>query len=221
MPTTGKNPTSSPLPLLSPANTVRHKTPPYSPKSNPNLTHPPPPSFVPSHVLRNTHNNTTTILTSPPTHLRLFGYGDLGVDIFFVISGIVIASPPPPPAPPPPTPPPGHPPEDSAARLPPAVFLYHRLARITPLFWIYNHPLPLLANRLESLVDRDTPPRSFSLIASYLLLPTRLPMLLLQGWTLSFELYFYLLIALLLLSSPERVATWLLMLTGASPRRSR
>ena len=146
-------------------------------------------------VLAHSRGAEKTHFTS--NYLRLFGYGELGVDIFFVISGIVIAS-------------------VTAGRFGSprnaAIFLYHRLARIFPIFWIYT-TLTLLANWLESLVDRDTPPRSFSLIASYLLLPTRLPMLLLQGWTLSFELYFYLLIALLLLL-PERVATWLLVLWG-------
>jgi peptidoglycan/LPS O-acetylase OafA/YrhL len=39
-------------------------------------------------------------------------------------------------------------------------------------------------------------------------------MLLLQGWTLSFELYFYFVFFLLLLSVPERIATWLLALWG-------
>lgn len=129
-------------------------------------------------------------------HLRLFGYGEIGVDIFFVISGIVIAS-------------------VTAGKFSSpqnaAVFLYHRLARIFPIFWIYNS-LSLLANHLAPLAG-STHQRSLSLLPSYLLIPTRLPMPLFQGWTLSFEVYFYLAITLLLLV-PERIAPWLLALWG-------
>jgi exopolysaccharide production protein ExoZ len=130
-------------------------------------------------------------------YLRLFGYGDLGVDVFFVISGIVIAS---------------VTTEKFGSTRTAATFLYHRLARIFPIFWIYT-TLALLANWLTPLIDSNAHPRSYSLIASYLLIPTRLPMLLFQGWTLSFELYFYLVVTLLLLL-PRRIAPWLLALWG-------
>ena len=131
-------------------------------------------------------------------HLRLFAYGDIGVDIFFVISGIVIAS-------------------VTAGKFGSpqnaAVFLYHRLARIFPIFWIYNS-LSLLANHLAPLAG-STHQRSLSLLPSYILIPTRLPMPLFQGWSLSFEVYFYLAITLLLLV-PERFAPWLLALWGVA-----
>jgi len=131
-------------------------------------------------------------------HLRLLGYGDIGVDIFFVISGIVIAS-------------------VTAGKFGrpqnAAVFLYHRLARIFPIFWIYNS-LSLLANHLAPLAG-STQQRSFNLLPSYLLIPTLLPVPLFQGWTLSYEVYFYLVITLLLLA-PERIAPWLLALWGVA-----
>ena len=124
--------------------------------------------------------------------LRLFGYGDLGVDLFFVISGIVIAS-------------------VTAGRFGSsrnaAVFLYHRLARIFPIFWIYT-TLTLIAHH----VNNDH--QAFNVLASYLLVPNHLPMVLLQSWTLSYELYFYLAFFLLLLLVPERIAPWLLALWG-------
>jgi exopolysaccharide production protein ExoZ len=129
-------------------------------------------------------------------HLRLFGYGDLGVDLFFVISGVVIAS-------------------VTAGKFgrprEASLFLYHRLARIFPVFWIYT-TLTLLAYfiTLQTIAGR------FNIVASYLLIPTHLPMLLLQGWTLSFELYFYLLIFLLLFLVPERFVPWLLALWGVT-----
>ena len=129
-------------------------------------------------------------------HLRLFRYGDLGVDLFFVISGVVIAS-------------------VTAGKFGhprgACIFLYHRLVRIFPIFWIYT-TLTLFGY----FMTLQTTAGRFNIVASYLLIPTKLPMLLLQGWTLSFELYFYLLIFLLLFLVPERIVPWLLALWGVT-----
>jgi exopolysaccharide production protein ExoZ len=131
-------------------------------------------------------------------HLRLFEHGGLGVDLFFVISGVVIAS-------------------ITAGRfgrpVDSGIFLYHRLARIFPIYWIYT-TLTLIAFQLNPLKISPDHGRSFNLLDSYLLVPTHLPMLLLQGWTLSYELYFYAFFFLLLLLVPERFAPWLLALWG-------
>jgi exopolysaccharide production protein ExoZ len=129
-------------------------------------------------------------------HLLLFEHGALGVDLFFVISGVVIASVTV-----------GKFGRPNNAR----IFLYHRLARVFPIFWIYT-TLTLIALHFSPLAGR----RSFNLLASYLLIPTRLPMLLLQGWTLSYEVYFYFVFFLLLLLVPERIAPWFLALWGIS-----
>jgi exopolysaccharide production protein ExoZ len=129
-------------------------------------------------------------------HLSLFEHGALGVDLFFVISGVVIAS-------------------VTAGRFghprDAGIFLYRRLARIFPIFWIYT-TLTLIAHHFDSLHSDHA--KSINLLPSYLLIPTNLPMLLLQGWTLSYELYFYLAFFLLLLFVPERIAPWLLTLWG-------
>ncbi len=125
-------------------------------------------------------------------HLYLFEHGALGVDLFFVISGVVIAS-------------------VTAGKFGSpgnaGVFLYHRLARIFPIFWIYT-TLTLIAHHLNN------DDQAFNVLASYLLVPNHLPMVLLQSWTLSYELYFYLVFFLLLLLVPERIAPWLLALWG-------
>jgi exopolysaccharide production protein ExoZ len=129
-------------------------------------------------------------------HLRLLRYGDLGVDLFFVISGVVIAS-------------------VTAGKFGhprgACIFLYHRLARIFPVFWIYT-TLTLFVY----FITLQTTAGRFNIVASYLLIPNHLPMLLLQGWTLSFELYFYLIISLLLFLVPERIVPWLLALWGVT-----
>jgi exopolysaccharide production protein ExoZ len=133
-------------------------------------------------------------------HLRLFEHGGLGVDLFFVISGVVIAS-------------------VTAGkfgrRRNAGVFLYHRLARIFPIFWIYT-TLTLIARYFNPLGDSGDHGRSVNLLASYLLIPTYHSMLLLQGWTLTYELYFYFIFFLLLLLVPERLAPWLLALWGVA-----
>jgi exopolysaccharide production protein ExoZ len=130
--------------------------------------------------------------------MRLFEHGALGVDLFFVISGVVIAS---------------VTAGKFGAPVNAGVFLYRRLARIFPIFWIYT-TITLIASHFNPLGNSGDHGHSYNLLASYLLIPTHLPMLLLQGWTLSFELYFYLVFFLLLLSVPERIAPWLLALWG-------
>jgi exopolysaccharide production protein ExoZ len=142
-------------------------------------------------VLAHLHGIETKYTTS--NHLLFIEHGALGVDLFFVISGVVIAS-------------------VTAGKFASPrnarVFLYHRLARIFPIFWIYT-TLTLIARHLSG----DSI-QSFNLLASYLLIPTHSPMFLLQGWTLSYELYFYLVFFLLLLLAPEPIAPWLLAFWG-------
>jgi exopolysaccharide production protein ExoZ len=130
-------------------------------------------------------------------HLTLFEHGALGVDLFFIISGIVIASV-----------------TDGKFGQPSTAgtFLYHRLARIFPIFWIYT--TITLIGRLLYPPPNATVSQTYNILASYLLIPTNHPMLLLQGWTLSYELYFYLTFFLLLLFSPQRLIPALLSLWG-------
>jgi exopolysaccharide production protein ExoZ len=127
-----------------------------------------------------------------------FEHGALGIDLFFIISGIVIAS---------------VTTDKFGSTRNAAIFLYHRLARIFPIFWIYT-TITLIARHLNPLSAAADHAHPVNLLASYLLVPTQLPMLLLQGWTLTYELYFYLVFFLLLLLAPQRIAPWLLALWG-------
>ncbi len=108
--------------------------------------------------------------------------GEAGVDLFFVISGFVmwIAT--------------------ANRSITPQNFLYQRLIRIVPLYWIFTCILAVLAfavpdafPRLVLIAERFI----FSLAFiphvepnSSLILP-----LMTQGWTLNYELFFYVLIA--------------------------
>jgi exopolysaccharide production protein ExoZ len=131
-------------------------------------------------------------------HMLPFEHGALGIDLFFVISGIVIAS---------------VTTDKFGNTRNAAIFLYHRLARIFPIFWIYT-TITLIARSVNPLATATAPEHPVNLVASYLLIPTHLPMLLLQGWTLSYEFYFYFVFFLLLLLTPQRIAPWLLGLWG-------
>ena len=123
---------------------------------------------------------------------KTLSIGMSGVDLFFVISGFVIvvitrnAF-------------------QSGRKL--GHFLYHRVTRIYPLYWLYS--LLLLAVFLvKPELINSAQSGQVNIVASFLLLPQRLLPLLAVGWTLIHEMYFYVVFALLLLF-PRR---WLLSL---------
>lgn len=122
-------------------------------------------------------------------YLGIVQFGDLGVDIFFVISGIVIST-------------------VTAGKFrdpgKALSFLYHRLARIYPIYWIYSAAI-LAAYLYNPLWVNASGGHHIDVWQSFFLIPTRLPMLLLQGWTLTFEIYFYLVFFVLLYFCPARL----------------
>lgn len=104
--------------------------------------------------------------------------GFAGVDIFFVISGFIMA----------------HTTLDKDGRPYAGEFIRRRLARIFSGYW----PFFLLALLVFSWT-RPAHVQESNLLASFFLWPQLLPHTLLEvTWTLSFELYFYVLFALLL-----------------------
>ena len=113
--------------------------------------------------------------------------GESGVDIFFVISGFVMA-----------VTLPGLAKFEHKAWL----FLQRRLVRIVPLYWIFT-TLRLLRLKYAPPVGEQSAGSLWHIIASYLFIPaagangSALP-LLSTGWTLNYEMLFYLLFALAL-----------------------
>jgi peptidoglycan/LPS O-acetylase OafA/YrhL len=111
-----------------------------------------------------------------------------GVDIFFVISGVVMYL--------------------TGRSLSASDFLRRRLIRIIPLYWLF------LTLKLATLLVANVSARKLSLsadyvIKSYLFIPVydgdgRALPLIVSGWTLSFEMYFYIICSLALLISPRR-----------------
>ena len=119
--------------------------------------------------------------------------GAAGVDMFFVISGFVMAL-------------------ICASKSRPLEFLRRRLIRIAPLYWMCS--LAALAVALAAgRMHVETPPTPGLIVSSFVFLPYwdasvgRVTPLLTQGWTLQYEMFFYLVIALGLALAPRRALT--------------
>jgi exopolysaccharide production protein ExoZ len=123
----------------------------------------------------------------PPVLDGLARFGYVGVDVFFVISGFVMAiiasgqfaSP------------------GSAGR-----FLLNRGVRILPPYWIYTSAVVVVAIFAPSMLNADSAGKS--VMASYLLWPQVGFPLLPVGWTLTYEAYFYLVVAIAIAFVPKR-----------------
>lgn len=119
--------------------------------------------------------------------------GDVGVDVFFVISGFVMC----------------HSVRDRHGSADSAFdFLRGRVARVIPLYWLLTTValgVFLVAPRLVNSSGGQT-----EILNSYLLLPTLGKYLIQNGWTLGYEFYFYLLFAVGVLL-PRRVGIALVL----------
>lgn len=123
------------------------------------------------------------VLGVPAPNLRAFG--EAGVWLFFAISGFVMVHV-----------------TDRQPRPSPRRFLTARIARVVPLAWVMTS-VAVALGALGLHPDHAEPPAVLRIVASYLFLPTESPSGLIQplwnvGWTLMFEMAFYLLVALAL-----------------------
>ncbi len=103
----------------------------------------------------------------------LWSFGQAGVDIFFIISGFIIAS---------------------VLQKPQTVgqFVARRSLRILPFYWGFT-----LVWAVILLTGFDAPPGSSDLVASFAVLPQDVVPVLGVGWSLEHELIFYAIVALL------------------------
>lgn len=120
-------------------------------------------------------------------------YGAVGVDLFFVISGFIMV----------------HVTRDNARGSRAAgAFLVRRAARIYPLYWLVS-----LAVLLVYIVRPDAVFSAYTLepnlIKSFLLWPDYRDPLLAVGWTLIYEMMFYVIFALSLLLARRRTGLFL------------
>jgi peptidoglycan/LPS O-acetylase OafA/YrhL len=138
----------------------------------------------------------------PVSPLRWLHAANIGVDLFFVISGFVIT----------------HSTRDKHGSLGSVDdFLRGRIARIFPLYWFMTIVANIAFVVAPSLVN--TASGKTDVLASYFLLPTVDNYLIHNGWTLSYEFYFYALFALGLLlprASGRGLVIAILCLMGSS-----
>lgn len=135
---------------------------------------------------------------------NVFRVGNAGVDIFFIISGFVMWA--------------------ATARRPPTPreFLRHRVIRVVPLYYLFTLALLLAWLVLPSAFPHMAAPTAGHVLLSLAFVPhadpagTAFP-LLAQGWTLNFEMFFYLLFALALLLPAARRLRLLAALLLALP----
>lgn len=127
-------------------------------------------------------------------HLKLVGLGYAGVDVFFVISGFIMGK--------------------VGVKDTPGRFMHKRLARIVPIYWGMTIVVCVM-----SLIPGAMRHFSFdlaSLAKSLLFIPYRngdgdIFPLIVPGWTLNFEMFFYIVFATLLFSSRPRLYAVLLL----------
>ena len=127
-------------------------------------------------------------------HLMLFG---CGVDLFFVISGFIMTTI-----------------SFSQFQQPGGVsrFIYNRVSRIYPLYWVYS-ACALAVYFVKPTMVNDAHGHQVNILASLFLLPQEREPLIQVGWTLVYEVYFYLTFSLMLLTK-ERHFIKLLLLWG-------
>jgi len=126
-------------------------------------------------------------------------FGFAGVDVFFVISGFVMAT--------------------IAAGQFGSVgnagrFLVRRAARILPLYWVFTSLIVLILIVLPSTVDVSFHTKSIA--ASYLLWPQGGFPLLQVGWTLIYEAFFYVMMSVAIAALDERLVPACLLVWAAA-----
>lgn len=118
---------------------------------------------------------------------EILNFGMFGVDLFFVISGFVMVTV-------------TRGAFQSVGKS--MQFLYHRASRIYPAYWVYSLLVLLVFLVKPSLVN-SSQGNEVNILASFLLWPTeRLPLLMI-GWTLIHEIYFYVVFFVVLLLMRE------------------
>ncbi|MBX5184461.1 acyltransferase [Rhizobium sp. NZLR5] len=123
---------------------------------------------------------------NPAVDATAFVYGETGVDIFFVLSGLVMWL------------------TTSGRAMSPIDFARRRIKRIVPLYWLATLFSAVVALAAPSLLKSTVFDLSH-LIASLFFLPwanaadpSTIAPVVVPGWTLNYEMFFYLVFALLL-----------------------
>jgi len=118
-----------------------------------------------------------------------FEKGSIGVDIFFAISGAVMFM--------------------TAPALAPSDFVRRRVIRIVPLYWLFTS-LKLMVLAAGHAGARKIPLTTGYILSTFLFIPAfdgdgLVYPVIIAGWTLSFEVYFYLICTVALTASPRHL----------------
>jgi exopolysaccharide production protein ExoZ len=129
--------------------------------------------------------------------------GDFGVDIFFVISGFIMWH------------------TTAQTRISVIEFWRHRIVRIVPLYWIFLSivvAVALLAPQdlKSTVITPENAVKSFFFIPHFHVVQKIIAPILIPGWSLNYEMYFYFLfgVALLVPSRPLRATLLTVLLLG-------
>lgn len=142
--------------------------------------------FFHLYIVENKYSNFDTLLPA------MFQFGTFGVDLFFVISGFVMMTVT----------------RGKFQNVKQSLhFLYHRLTRIYPLYWVYTF-MALAVFLIQPSWVNSSQGNQVSILESFLLLPSNLLPLVQVGWTLIHEVYFYLVYFLIFLLLPERLLVY-------------
>jgi len=123
-----------------------------------------------------------------------FLYGVSGVDLFFVISGFVMIT--------------VSRKKQGQSPLYPLPFLYNRMTRIYPVYWFYSVIVLAVYFYRPEMVN-SSHGNQVHVFASFLLWPQNLAPLLAVAWTLTHEMYFYLVFAVMLWGRRSRIKWYL------------
>lgn len=121
-------------------------------------------------------------------------FGTCGVDLFFVISGFVMV-------------------ETTSRKFgvpgASATFLFRRAARIYPVYWLYSLVVLAVFLVMPQWVNASGG-HAVNLLTSFTLFPASTMPLLQQAWTLTYEMFFYLVFAIILLvAKRNHLILWL------------
>ncbi len=142
-------------------------------------------------AIESKYGGSKTLLT------ELLGFGMFGVDLFFVISGFIMVAIT----------------KDQEQNIKQAlIFLYHRISRIYPLYWVYTLLILIVYLIKETKGTNDV---EIDILASFLLYPSGTPLLIAVGWTLIHEIYFYIILFFSLLLTSKKTMPVVIFIWGA------
>ncbi|MEH5074017.1 acyltransferase [Enterobacter cloacae] len=117
--------------------------------------------------------------------------GSSGVDLFFVISGFIMC----------------YTTHDKDITF--TKFIMHRIKRIIPLYWFFSFAALFVYIFAPSLVNSSG--GNTSVVDSFFLLPTESKYLVQNGWTLTYEFYYYIIFSLIILFLPVEKGKYIIL----------